>query len=113
MSLDITLYMDVDTGGTEPHRLCLFDGNITHNLGKMAREAGIHQTVWYANEYECAGLLIDPLREGLTKMVANPEYYQKFDSSNGWGTYDDFVPWLQSLYDACVANPKAMIHVSK
>lgn len=40
MSLDFYLEVDVDTGGAEPVTMGLFDVNITHNLGKMAREAG-------------------------------------------------------------------------
>jgi len=50
MSLDFDIYMDVDTGGDSPHRVYLFEKNITHNLGAMAREAGIYEAIEIARQ---------------------------------------------------------------
>ena len=36
MSLDVSLYINVDTGGDKMKRISLFDANITHNLSEMA-----------------------------------------------------------------------------
>lgn len=52
MSLDVYLYVEVDTGGEELTRLDLFEWNITHNLGKMANEAGIYQHMWGPEELD-------------------------------------------------------------
>ena len=51
MSLDVTLYrnyhVSYDEGKTlEPQRESLYSSNITHNLGKMANEAGIYEALW-------------------------------------------------------------------
>ena len=47
MSLDIWLEIEVDAGGKEPHKVELFSSNITHNLSKMAEEAGIYTALWH------------------------------------------------------------------
>ena len=53
MSLDFYLYVDVDTGGEEPHRTDLCDKNITHNLTEMADKAGIYKCLWRPDENQC------------------------------------------------------------
>ncbi len=50
MSLDVRLYVHVETGGSEPYEVTLFDANITHNLGHMAFEAGIYDACWRPGE---------------------------------------------------------------
>lgn len=119
MSLDIWLGMDVDTGGEEPYFLELFDANITHNLGEMADKAGIYTALWSPEKLldwkanPTAGMLIDPLEEGLEKLKSNPDYFKKFDSPNGWGVYDNFVPFVEKVLDACKKHPKATVFTSR
>lgn len=36
-----------------------------------------------------------------------------YDSQNGWGTYDQFLPWLEQLLNACRENSDARIEVSR
>ena len=102
MSLDIYLM--------EP----VYSANITHNLTTMAKAAGIYDQLWRPedNGIWYAGNLIDPLREAIKAMESSPTYYKTFDSDNGWGTYEDFLPWLKELLDACEANPDARVEVS-
>lgn len=116
MSLDITLYnqktLICDCGKT--HILEeeeVFSANITHNLGTMAEKAGIYETVWSPYDLK-AGDLIEPLLKGITEMKDKPDYYKKFDAKNGWGTYNDFVPWLDNLLQACIKYPSATIYLS-
>ena len=119
MSLDIWLGMDIDTGGEEPYFLELFDANITHNLGEMADKAGIYTVLWRPEKLlnweanPTAGMLIDPLEEGLEKLKSNPDYFKKFDSPNGWGVYDHFVPFVEKVLDACKKYPKATVFTSR
>jgi len=47
MSLDATIYVEVDTGGKEPLELEIYRCNITHNLNEMAMEAGIYEELWH------------------------------------------------------------------
>ncbi|KKN79246.1 hypothetical protein LCGC14_0342640 [marine sediment metagenome] len=57
--------------------------------------------------------LIEPLTNGLEKLKAKPEFYKNFDAKNGWGTYDDFVPWVEKLLIACLENPEATISTNR
>lgn len=113
MSLDFSLYVDVDTGGEEPHRVCLCDENITHNLGTMAKKAGIYKCLWRPEEngFKCAKDIIKPLTEGLNDLKARPSYFEQFNSSNGWGLYKNFVPFVERILAAAKKHPDALIGV--
>jgi len=103
MSLDVTLSKSV------------YSANITHNLGKMASEAGIYQALWRPEEegYYQASDLIEPLTKGLALLTANPEKFKAFNSPNGWGIYEHFVPFVAKYLEACVAHPNANIEVNR
>ena len=109
MSLDIWL--------TKPAvaEIEVFDANITHNLGKMAEEANIYGILWRPEEHGIthAWQLIGPLREALEEMKEYQNRFKRHDADNGWGTYKDFLPWLERLLGACVECPGATIHVSR
>ena len=112
MSLDIWLEIEVDTGGKEPHKVELFSSNITHNLNTMAEEAGIYKALWRPDELwenPTANKLIPHLEAGLLKLKSHPEHYKQFDASNGWGTYKDFVPFVEKVLIACKKHPKASV----
>lgn len=120
MSLDISLYntekLKCQCGRIHDLETELvFDANITHNLGEMADEAGIYKCVWRPEEIGIikAAQLADLLTPAIRDMDLRPAHYRKFSSYNGWGTYEDFVPWLEKLRDACVKYPEAEISVSR
>lgn len=89
--------------------------NITHNLNRMADEAGIYEALWRPEEIGItkAGELIEPLSIGLEKLKADPEHYEQFNSPNGWGTYEHFVPFVEKYLEACKENPDADVNVSR
>jgi hypothetical protein len=105
MSLDVYL---TATCPTE-----VYSANITHNLNKMAQEAGIYLALWRPEEIGItqAGQLIEPLSVGLEKLKADPMYYSQFNSPNGWGMYEHFVPFVENYLEACRANPDAQVSV--
>lgn len=107
MSLDVTL--------TAPRPTEVYWRNITHNLGNMAREAGIYQHLWRPEELNItrAQELVEPLAQGLVRLEADPDHYRKFDAPNGWGVYDNFVDFVRDYLAACQTNPDAEIHVSR
>ena len=107
MSLDIWL---IDSEGIE-----VFSQNITHNLGKMADAAGIYECVWRPDEhgYRKAVDIIGDLRIGIARMAIAPSHYKQYDSQNGWGLYEHFMPWLINYLEACENNPDAWIGVSR
>ena len=107
MSLDVYL--------VDPEEGYVYSANITHNLGRMAREAGIYQHLWRPEEISLtkAGELIETLQTGLADMVRRPSHYEQFNAENGWGLYGNFLPWIAKYLEACIANPDATIEVSR
>jgi hypothetical protein len=93
----------------------VYSANITHNLGKMAEEAGLYVVLWRPEENGIthARQLIEPLRAGLAKLKAEPERFKRFDAPNGWGLYENFVPWVERYLEACEHDPHARVHVSR
>ena len=109
MSLDVYL-----KDPTATYESTLYNTNITHNLAKMAKEAAIYDVLWQPlhSGFTTASEISDILKSGLVAMLENQDYYRKFDSDNGWGIYDDFIPFIRGYYEACVAYPDAIIEVS-
>lgn len=107
MSLDVYL--------TDQDGNCVYSANITHNLNKMAQAVGIYACLWRPDEngIERASQIIEPLRLGLADMVAKPSHYEQFDSPNGWGRYDHFLPFCVRYLEACIAHPEATVRISR
>lgn len=57
--------------------------------------------------------LIEPLRAGLNLLLSNPERCVKLEAPNGWGTYHQFVPWVEKYLQACQQYPDAEVRVSR
>lgn len=89
--------------------------NITHNLNSMAEEAGIYKHLWLPDKIGIikAFQLIEPLSNGIKLMESDPARFKRFNASNGWGTYDGFVPWLKQYLAACIEFPDADVKVSR
>jgi hypothetical protein len=109
--------------------------NTTHNLCGMADEAGIYEALWrpyqlrddfkefelyaddeYDFESKCiikASEIIDILEKGLADLKARPLHFEKFNSSNGWGMYHNFVPFVERYLDACKKNPECIVKVDR
>lgn len=107
MSLDF--YLE-DADGNE-----LFAANITHNLTRMASEAGIYNTLWRPDEngIEEAWQCIEPLTDGLLKLIKGRSYFEQFNSPNGWGLYEHFVPFVVEVLTACCDHPSATVQASR
>ena len=90
----------------------LLNLNITHNLGAMWQEAGIYDALYNSAGMQASEVL-PVLVNGLSDMIANPEKYKKLNSPNGWGLYENAVPWLAELIKGFNENPDAIIEVSK
>lgn len=107
MSLDVSLLI------VEPCEV--FESNITHDLAGMATEAGIHKHLWRPDGIGItkAGELIGPLTTGLALMRSDPARFKAFDADNRWGTYDQFLPWIEKYLAACREYPDAEVRVSR
>jgi len=91
----------------------VFSANVTHNLGKIADAAGIYKPLWRPDEIGItkAEQLIEPLRAGLLVLKADPEKFLALNPENGWGSYENFVPWVEAYLKACEENPDADVSV--
>ena len=120
MSLDVSLmrkyHVSYDNGKTmEEKEEEVFSANITHNLGEMADKAGIYYTCWRPEEIgkTKASEIVELLEKGLADLKARPDHFKTFNSPNGWGMYEHFVPFVEKYLDACKEYPDAIIGVSR
>lgn len=92
----------------------LYSANITHNLNKMAKAAGIYEHLWRPDEIgvEIAHQLIEPLTIGLGKLMSDPEYYRTYNPENSWGDYDGLCEFVFNYIKACQKYPDAKVEVS-
>jgi len=107
MSLDVYLEKTMLTD--------VYSAKITHNLGSMAKEAGIYSYLWRPDEIGItrAHELIAPLTEAVKLMESNPGRFKAHNPPNGWGDYEGFLRWIKEYLDACKENPGAEIKVSR
>lgn len=118
MSLDVYLYepsLCSHCGHENASGFEVYSANITHNLNVMATHAGIYDCMWRPEEngIKRARDLIPSLRSGLAKLKAEPDHFAQFNASNGWGLYENFVPFVAKYLAACEENPEAFVRVSR
>ena len=114
--LNRKMYLSYDEGKTYTEdNEQVYWANITHNLGKMAYEAGIYEALWRPEEIGKikASEIVELLEKGLADLKARPEHFVKFNSPNGWGMYERFVPFVEKYLEACKEYPDAIIEVSR
>lgn len=94
---------------------CVYHANITHNLNKMAAEAGIYKCLWQPEEIGItkAEQLIEPLSLGRGQLLENPEHFAQFNPENGWGSYNGLVQFVERYLIACKQFPDATVRVSR
>ena len=93
----------------------VYEGNITHNLNKMAQEAGVYKYLWRPDEIGVthARQLIEPLEKGLETLKQDPDTFRKLNPPNGWGDYDGLVGFVEHYLKACKQYPDAEVSVSR
>jgi hypothetical protein len=113
MSLDVDLMVVQPTS--------VYSGNITHNLGIMAKEVvlsngmTLYDVLWRPDEQEFkfARDISDLLDEGWNILLSDPERFQKFDPPNGWGSYEGLEKFVCNYLNACRFNPAAELRISR
>lgn len=108
MSLDI--WGSINTGGDATVEVWSF--NITHNLSKMWDWAGCGDALYDSYDKRASDIL-PALEKALAKLKAEPNVGRKYDAPNGWGTYEQAVPWLEGVIEACRKHPATVIGISK
>ena len=81
----------------------------------MAKAAGVYKEVWRPEECGTtkASQLIEPLERGIKWLKENRAEAEQLNTSNGWGTYNQFIPWLGEYLKACRKTPDATVSVSR
>lgn len=113
--------LDVDLLVTKPSSV--FNYNITHNLGAMAKaviinkepELTLYDVLWRPDEHDMtfAHDISDYLDVGYHMLVNDPVKYKALNPPNGWGSYEGLVAFVLSYRDACWENPFAELSVSR
>jgi hypothetical protein len=93
----------------------LYSRNITHNLGRMAQEAGIYKCLWRPEELGIthAKQMIDLLEKGVALLATEKGRFEQFNSPNGWGMWEHFVPFCMDYLQACRNHPESQVEVSR
>lgn len=96
-------------------QVTVYDSHITHNLSRMAEEAGIYHHLWRPEEIGIykAEQLVEPLERALSFLTTDRTRFEQFGTPNGWGNYNDFVQFVTRYLNACKTNPDADVRVSR
>jgi hypothetical protein len=116
MSLNIWLNVKLfDQHGRYFEDKQVFDTNITHNLGKMAKEASLYQVMWRPEEIDIdhARQAQPYLIQGIIKLVERQDEMIELNPENGWGTYDNLLDVALDYLNACLRYPEAKIGISR
>ena len=121
--------MGLDISLTEIGEVGLYEGGTTHNLGKMAgkvslkkslvptlkEDTTLYRVLWRPGElgFSKGSDLIVLLTEAVRELKSDPEFYKTFNSPNGWGMYEHFVPFVERYLNACKEYPKSLIEISR
>lgn len=105
--------MSLDFYLEAPRIVNVYEGNVTHNLGAMAKEAGVYQHLWRPDEINVthARQLIEPLQAAVSAMDADPARFKPHNPENGWGDFDGFRRFVREVLVACIEYPDATVRV--
>lgn len=108
MSLDIELIENDVT---------VYSCNITNNLQNMVSAFSEKHcmVLWHPETLEffetsiLANEIVYHYEEILEELLKNRKEYERYNSPNGWGTYDDLLSFLVQLISYCHKYPKALV----
>lgn len=109
MSLDISLMNKLE--GCEEY-VEVWSANITHNVARMARAAGLYDVMWDSNDKKSRD--IKPLLIlGIKELKDNPEKYKAMNPSNGWGSYEHLLFCAENFLSQIKKYPASEISSSR
>ena len=99
----------------------VYNGNITHNLNKMAMEGKLsngrtlYEVLWRPEEhnYTKASEIAPLLVEGIMILRSERERFFPFNPPNGYGDYECLVDFTKKYLNGCMENPDGEIGVSR
>lgn len=104
MSLDFYIETECEHCGQKSS----YSYNVTHNLGRMADEAGVYKCLWRPSEngFEKAKDIIEPLEKGLALLKSDKDRFVKLTPDNGWGSYEWLVEFLEKVLETAKEFPE-------
>jgi hypothetical protein len=99
--------------------------NITHNLGEMASHCNLYEPLWRPyrlfnisedDEYDTTILakdIVEYVEKGYKLLVDNKEDLLQYESSNGYGKYNDLVKFTRRYIDCLKKFPNSRISISR
>jgi len=89
----------------------LYWRNITHNLGKMARTAGLYECLWHPDEIgiTTAHQLIEPISKGIAFLAMHRRVCEQDNPPNGWGNWESLYDFCCDYLKACTEHPSATV----
>lgn len=84
--------------------------NMTGNLSKMWNAAGATLADW---EGLTGAEVLSDLQRAIDELRNNPEDYKPMEASNGWGTIENCIEFLERIRNACCRDLTAMLHVCR
>lgn len=103
--------MSVSINIIAKREVSVYDADITYNLAKMYYKAldknlGLKRL----NDLRCKEAL--PIIDNAIKdMICNKEYYEKFNPTNGWGSYDELLKAFRKMREVCEDNPDGIFKI--
>ena len=115
MSLDVSLYTDVEVRQKYLRRAYWYEANITSNLGEMAAAVGIYHALWEPKSINAifAEDIIGVLERGLKILKDDPKTYKEFNPKNGWGDYEGLIAFVDHYLTACRKYRLTRIEISR
>lgn len=108
MGLDVELYYEVEPGKD----VIVYNIGISHNLVPMAKSVNLYNPLWKGEDITEALDLINPVTRAIVLLKECPNQYRRLQAKNKWGTYDQFIEFLQNLLKALIEYPHAKVNHS-
>ncbi len=89
-----------------------WERNITYNLVAMANAAGVYEAMYNPPDDSVASDFIEILKGGLKALRENPKKFKEHNPSNGWGSYESLVKFVEAYLEAALENPSAEVNAT-
>lgn len=88
-------------------------GNMTSNVAGMWRLASPDTDGLAGLHGMMAEKAVQPLSQAVLRMRADPEAYVPMEPSNGWGSYQGAMDFMDRILKACRKHPALTIYIDK
>lgn len=109
MSYDVTVFDGPECPTCKRCGGELFDWSPTYNYAPMFRAAGFGLRAFDGQTGAQVAAVLAP---AVAAMEADPEKFRVLEASNGWGTYDNVMPYLRKFLRIVTERPECSVVVT-